>query len=91
MCKEVGSTDISKYLEFVKKFLVKGRELIDKDLVQVSKKLYKDAEEVVKILVITLNLEETRKVIKKNRWGAEPFSDTVDTISIKLGEDIHRL
>ena len=67
MCKEVGSTDIFKYLEFVKKFLVKGRKLIDKDLVQVSKKLYKVVEEVVKILIITLNLEETRKVIKKSR------------------------
>ncbi|MCC6058356.1 MAG: PaREP1 family protein [Desulfurococcaceae archaeon] len=67
MCKEVGSTDIFKYLEFVKKFLVKGRKLIDKDFVQVSKKLYKVVEEVVKILIITLNLEETRKVIKKSR------------------------
>ena len=91
MCKEVGSIDIFKYLEFVEKFLVKGRKLIDRDLVQVSKKLYKVVEEVVKILVITLNLEETRKVIEKNRWGAEPFSDAVDTISIKLYEDIHRL
>jgi hypothetical protein len=45
----------------------------------------------LKILVITLNLEESRKVIEKNRWGAEPLSDTVDTISIKLYEDIHRL
>jgi hypothetical protein len=65
MCKEVGSTDISKYLEFVKKFLVKGRELIDKDLVQVSEKLYKVAEEIVKVLVITLNLEETRKLCRR--------------------------
>jgi hypothetical protein len=45
----------------------------------------------LKILVITLNLEETRKVIEKNRWGAELLSDVVDTISIKLYEDIHRL
>jgi hypothetical protein len=91
MCKEVGSTDISKHLEFVEKFLVEGRELIDKDLVQVSEKLYKVAEEVVKVLVIALNLEEARKAIEKSRWGAELLFDVVDTISIKLCEDIHRL
>jgi hypothetical protein len=67
MCKEVGSTDIFKHLEFVKKFLVEGRELIDRDLVQVSEKLYKAVEEALKVLVITLNLEETRKVIEKSR------------------------
>jgi len=91
MCKEVGSTDISKHLEFAEKFLVEGRELIDKDLVQVSEKLYKAAEEALKVLVITLNLEEARKAIEKSRWGAELLSDVVDTISIKLVEDIRRL
>jgi isopenicillin N synthase-like dioxygenase len=65
MCKEVGSTDIFKHLEFVEKLLVEGRELIDKDLVQVSEKLYKVAEEVLKILAITLNLEETRKLCRR--------------------------
>jgi hypothetical protein len=33
MCIEVGSTDIFKHFEFVEKFLVKSRELIDKNLV----------------------------------------------------------
>jgi len=91
MCKEVGSTDISKHLEFVEKLLVEGRELIDKDLVQVSEKLYKVAEEAIKAIAIALNLEEVRKAIEKSRWGAELLSDVVDTISIKLCEDIHRL
>jgi hypothetical protein len=91
MYKEVGSTDISKHLEFVEKFLVEGRELIDRDLVQASEKLYKVAEEVVKVLVITLNLEEARKAIEKGRWLAELLFDVVDTISIKLGEDVRRL
>jgi hypothetical protein len=91
MYKEVRSIDISKHLEFAEKFLIEGRELIDRDLVQASEKLYKAAEEVVKVLVIALNLEEARKAIEKSRWGAELLFDVVDTISIKLCEDIHRL
>jgi len=91
MCKEVESTSTSKHLEFAEKFLVEGRELIDKDLVQASEKLYKSAEETIKAIAIALNLEEARKAIEKSRWGAELLFDVVDTISIKLCEDTHRL
>jgi len=91
MCKEVESTSTSKHLEFAEKFLVEGRELIDKDLVQASEKLYKSTEETIKAIAIALNLEEARKAIEKGRWLAELLFDVVDTISIKLGEDVRRL
>jgi protein tyrosine phosphatase (PTP) superfamily phosphohydrolase (DUF442 family) len=37
-----------QHLELAERFLAEGRELIDKDPVQASEKLYKAAEEAVK-------------------------------------------
>jgi hypothetical protein len=45
----------------------------------------------LKILAITLNLEEARKTIEKSKWGAELLLDAVDNIFAKFGEDVRRL
>lgn len=62
------SEEVLKHIELAEKFLVEGRELIDRDPVQASEKLYKAAEEVVKALATALNLEEARKAIESGGW-----------------------
>jgi hypothetical protein len=91
MCEKVESAGASNHLELAEKFLAEGRELIDKDPVQASEKLYKAAEEAVKAIAITLNIPEARKAIEKGKWTTELLFDAVDDISAKLGEDIRRL
>jgi len=44
--------EVLKHVEIAEKFLVEGKELIDKDPVQASEKLYKAAEETVKALAL---------------------------------------
>ena len=48
--------DVTRNLELAEKFLAEGGELIDKDPVQASEKLYKAAEEAVKALAKLFNL-----------------------------------
>jgi len=50
--------DVLKSLELAERFLAEGRELIDENPVQASEKLYKAAEEAVKVLAIALKLPE---------------------------------
>ena len=72
-------------LELAERFLAEGRELIDKDPVQASEKLYKAAEEAVKALAIALNLDEAEKALEKGRWTVSLLDDAVYAISEKLG------
>jgi hypothetical protein len=74
-----------QHLELAERFLVEGRELIDKDPVQASEKLYKAAEEAVKAIVTALNLDEVRNALEKGRWIVSLLNDAVYTISEKLG------
>ena len=60
--------DARKRLELAERFLAEGRELIDKDPVQASEKLYKAAEEAVKIIAIALKLPEADEAVKRGRW-----------------------
>jgi hypothetical protein len=55
-----------RHLEFAERFLVDGKELIDKNPVQAPEKLYK-AEEAVKALAIALKLPEAGDVAKRGR------------------------
>jgi hypothetical protein len=74
-----------QHLELAERFLAEGRELIDKDPVQASEKLYKAAEEAVKAIATALNLDEVRKALEKGKWTVSLLNDAVYTISEKLG------
>ncbi|MCC6017327.1 MAG: PaREP1 family protein [Desulfurococcaceae archaeon] len=86
MCSSVElSEEVLKYIEIAERFLVEGRELIDKDPVQASEKLYKAAEEVVKVLAIALNLPEARKAIESGGWWSKLLEKTAQSVAKALG------
>jgi hypothetical protein len=80
-----------RYLELAEKFLSEGRELIDKDPVQASEKLYKAAEEAVKIIAIALKLPEADEATKRGRWTTGLLEDAVMNIMriLKVDELYH--
>jgi hypothetical protein len=80
--------ELSKHLELAERFLAEGRELIDKDPVQASEKLYKAAEEVIKALAKFFNLSEARDAEKLGRWTTELLFKATLKLSSKIGEDI---
>ena len=74
-------------LELAIKYLKEGKELIDKDTIQASEKLYKAAEECVKALAIHFNLEDIlRRVKERGRWTISELDDVVRLIASKLGK-----
>jgi hypothetical protein len=83
--------DARKRLELAEKFLSEGRELIDKDPVQASEKLYKVAEEAVKIIAIALKLPEADEAAKRGRWTTGLLEDAVINIMriLKVDELYH--
>ena len=74
------------HLELAEKFLNEGRELIDKDPVQASEKLYKAAEEAVKAMAVALNLEEAKRAGEVGRWTTQLLFDAVYNASDKLSK-----
>ncbi len=73
-------------LELAKKYLGEGAELVDKDPVQASEKLYKAAEECVRVLAIHLNLSDIiREVEKRGRWTVAELERAVEAISDRIG------
>jgi hypothetical protein len=77
--------EVLKHVEIAEKFLVEGRELIDKDPVQASEKLYKAAEEVVKTLALALNLPEARKATESGGWWSKLLEKAAQGIAKALG------
>jgi hypothetical protein len=73
-----------RYLELAVKFLAEGNELIDKDLVQASEKLYKATEEAVKTIAIALKLPEADEAAKRGRWTAGLLESAVKSIMRRL-------
>jgi hypothetical protein len=73
-----------EHLDIAMRYLEEGRNLVDKDPVQASEKLYKAAEEAVKTLAIFLGLDEARKAIEQGRWSSILLFDAIDTVAIKL-------
>jgi hypothetical protein len=71
-------------LEFATRFLAESRELIDKNLIQASEKLYKATEEAVKTIAIALKLSEA---VKRERWATELLESTVVSIMRRLKLD----
>lgn len=80
-------TLVETRLEIAEKFLEEGRNLIEKDPVQASEKLYKAAEEIVKALAVHFNLENIlSRVRERGRWTAVELEKAVLAISKRLGE-----
>jgi hypothetical protein len=80
-------TDVEVRLELAVKYLEEGKELIDKDAIQASEKLYKAAEECVKVLASHFNLEDIlRRVKERGRWTVSELDDAVRLIASKLGK-----
>jgi hypothetical protein len=84
MCSVELSEEVLRRVEIAEKFLVEGRELIDKDPIQASEKLYKAAEEVVKTLAVVLNLPEARKAIESSGWWSKLLEKAVQGIAKTL-------
>jgi len=85
------SCEVAKHIELAKKFLAEGRELIDRDPVPASEKLYKAAEDAVKALAIALELPEASIASESGRWRTTLLDNAVRGIAKKLGiEDFRR-
>ena len=81
------SKDVCKCLELAEKLLSEGRELIYRDPVQASEKLYKAAEEAVKALAKLFNLPQAEEA-EIGRWRADLLYKAVTVLSTKLGDEI---
>lgn len=84
-------TTSKAHLELAERFLKEGRELIDKDPVQASEKLYKAAEEAIKAMATALGLEEAKRASEIGRWTAQLLFDAVDNVADRLGRREVRL
>ncbi len=72
-------------LELAVKYL--GEELIDKDPVQAGEKLYKAAEECVKVLAQYYDLKDIlAKVNERGRWTVTDLASAVTVIADRLGK-----
>mgnify|MGYP001770642573 FL=1 len=79
------------HLELAERFLREGVELIDRDPVQASEKLYKAAEEAIKAIAIALNLDEARIAEDQGRWTTTLLFDAVESVSSRLNNRDVRL
>jgi hypothetical protein len=87
MCPDADTElpgEVLKHVELAERFLAEGRELIDKDPVQASEKLYKAAEEAVKALATALNLPEARKAIESGGWWSKLLEKAAQGIAKTL-------
>ncbi|GEM_PF-2357523 len=84
---DLNPDDASKiHISRAKKFLDEGKELISKDSVQASEKLYKAAEECVKGLTYYFNIEDViNEGRRRGRWTVSLLEKAVEEISEKLG------
>jgi hypothetical protein len=73
-------------LELAERYLAEGKELVDRDPVQASEKLYKVAEECVKALAIHYNEDILRNVEKRGKWTVTDLEKVVEEISRRVDE-----
>jgi len=75
------------HVELALRYLEEGKNLVDKDPIQASEKLYKAVEEAVKALTILFNLKEVLDIVeKRGRWTVTELERAVRTLSKKLGK-----
>jgi hypothetical protein len=78
---------VETHLELASKYLKEGKNLVERDPVQASEKLYKAAEETVKALTAHFNLSDIlTKVEKRGGWTVTELEKAVEAISERLGE-----
>jgi len=81
------SPEIEKHLDLALTFLEEGKNFIEKNPVQASEKLYKAAEESVKLLTLHLDISDVLSQVKqRDRWTVTDLEKAVETISKKLGD-----
>jgi hypothetical protein len=79
--------EIKKHLDLALSFLEEGKSFVEKNPVQASEKLYKAAEESVKLLALYLGISGVlAQVGQRNRWTITDLEKAVEAISQKLGD-----
>jgi hypothetical protein len=79
--------EIKKHLDLALSFLEEGKSFVEKNPVQASEKLYKAAEESVKLLALYLGISDVlAQVRQRNRWTVTDLEKAVEAISHKLGD-----
>jgi hypothetical protein len=79
----------SMRIEIIKNLLAEAEEYLAKgDAVQSSEKLYKAAEECIKLLSERFNLPEAKKAEEKGRWTVTLLEKAVRKLSDKISIDV---
>ena len=69
-------------LEFIRKLVQEAKVYLDKgDAVQASEKLYKAAEETVKLLAKVRSISEYEEACRRGRWTATLLFNAVERLS----------
>ena len=75
----------------VKQFFEEGLTIIDKNPVQACEKLYKSAEEVIKVLILKHNINDIIKRVKeRGRWKVDDFFEAISILRKIYGDEIRR-
>jgi len=79
----------SKRIEIIKNLFTEAEEYLTKgDAVQSSEKLYKAAEECIKLLSERFNLPEAKEAEEKGRWTVTLLERAVRKLSDKISIDV---
>jgi hypothetical protein len=80
---------VSKRIEIIKNLFAEAEEYLAKgDAVQSSEKLYKAAEECIKLLSERFNLPEAKEAEEKGRWTVTLLEKAVRKLSDKISIDV---
>ena len=83
--------ELEIHVKLSEKYLRDGKELIDKDPIQASEKLYKAAEEALKVLIMRNNIEKILKKVKeRGRWRVDDLFEGVSELRKIFGDDVRR-
>jgi hypothetical protein len=81
------SIELEHHLKLALKYFAEGKNLVDKDPIQASERLYKAAEEIVKTLTVYFNLSDVLENVKKrDGWTVAELEKAVEAISERIGE-----
>jgi hypothetical protein len=81
------SIELEYHFKLALKYFEERKNLVDKDPVQASEKLYKAAEEIVKTLTMYFNLSDVLENVKKRGgWTVAELEKAVEAISERFGE-----
>jgi hypothetical protein len=79
----------SKRIEIIKNLLAEAEEYLAKrDAIQSSERLYKAAEECIKLLSERFNLPEVKEAEEKGKWTVTLLEKAVRKLSDKISIDV---